>query len=113
MTLYSYLITFSLTCGLRTVYLISLKNLICVDIVKMSSRPKVLSFTSFFTHNIISNNFSQHWRAARNQSDSTDVGPTRFEGFQSFYFFSHGLSGASIHSEAMIHFPLFHISPYF
>src|SRR6218665_3407545 len=81
MTLYSYLITFSLTCGLRTVYLISLKNLICVDIVKMSS--KVLSFTSFL-HNIISNNFSQHWRAARNQSagrmrptgrglDSTDV----------------------------------------
>src|SRR6218665_3671624 len=41
MTLYSYLITiaymyitFSLTCGLRTVYLIHLKNLICVDIVK-------------------------------------------------------------------------------
>src|SRR6218665_1754597 len=33
----------------------------------MSSQ--VLYFTSFFTHNIISNNFSQHWRAARNQSD--------------------------------------------
>jgi len=27
-------ITFSLTCGLRTVYLINLKNLICIDIVK-------------------------------------------------------------------------------
>src|SRR6218665_3371726 len=27
-------ITFSLTCGLRTVYLINLKNLICVDIFK-------------------------------------------------------------------------------
>src|SRR6218665_1609411 len=29
-----YYITFSLTCGLRTVYLINLKNLVCVDIVK-------------------------------------------------------------------------------
>jgi len=41
MTLYSYLITlhyialhFLLLVGLRTVYLINLKNLICVDIVK-------------------------------------------------------------------------------
>jgi len=37
MTLYSYFIhyiTFSLTCGLRTIYLINLKNLIWVDIVK-------------------------------------------------------------------------------
>src|SRR6218665_61932 len=42
MTLYMYrylfrhihYITFSLTCGLRTVYLINVKNFICVDIVK-------------------------------------------------------------------------------
>src|SRR6218665_3047281 len=34
MTLYSYFITFSLICGLRTIYLVNLKNLICVEIVK-------------------------------------------------------------------------------
>ena len=55
MTLYSYFIhyiTFSLTCGLRTIYLINLKNLICVDIVKCH-----VKFTWFFTHNIISKNY--------------------------------------------------------
>src|SRR6218665_1979617 len=45
-------ITFSLTCGLRTVYLINLKNLICVDIVKMSSQ--VLFFTCFL-HRFLTN----------------------------------------------------------
>jgi len=58
-------ITFSHTCGLRTVYFINLKNFICVDIVKMSSQ--VLSFTRFVTY-IISNKFNQHWQAAWNQS---------------------------------------------
>ena len=50
--------TFSLTCGLRTVYLINLKNLICVDIVKC--QVKFCLLLDFVTPNIIYNKFSQH-----------------------------------------------------
>src|SRR6218665_4141496 len=50
--------TFSLTCGLRTVYFINLKNLICVNIVKCQGKFCLLLY--FFT--LISNKFSQHWR---------------------------------------------------
>src|SRR6218665_3397389 len=42
-----YYITFSLTCGLRTVYLINLKNLICVDLVKC--RVKFCLYLIFYT----------------------------------------------------------------
>jgi len=64
-----------ITCGLRTVYLINLKKLICVDIVKC--QVKFCLLPDFFTQ--ISNKFSQHWRAAWNQSagrglDSTALG---------------------------------------
>jgi len=56
--------------------------LICVDIVKCQVKFSLL--LDFFTHNIISNKFSQHWRAAWNHSagrmrpagrglDSTDL----------------------------------------
>src|SRR6218665_1963659 len=45
MTLYSYLITLhyiSLTCFLRNVYLINLKNLICVDIIMIMIKCEVM-----------------------------------------------------------------------
>ena len=40
-------ITFSLICGLRTVYLINLKNLICVNIVK--GQVKFCRLPDFFS----------------------------------------------------------------
>src|SRR6218665_1571304 len=47
--------TFSLTCGLRTVYLINLKQLICVDIVKCQVKFSLLSeFLQRFVRNLAS-----------------------------------------------------------
>ena len=40
-------ITFSLTCGLKTAYLINLKNLICVDIVKCQVKFCLLGQVDF------------------------------------------------------------------
>ena len=42
-------ITFSLTCGLRTEYLINLKNLICVDIVKNNVKSNFVFYLIFYT----------------------------------------------------------------
>src|SRR6218665_224992 len=59
MTLYTvvislHCITFSLICGLRTIYLINLKNLICVDIVicqvKFCLLPDFLHIMLFLTN---------------------------------------------------------------
>ena len=48
-------ITFSLTCGLRTVYFVNLKNLICVDIVKCHGKfCLLLYFLHWFLTNLAS-----------------------------------------------------------
>src|SRR6218665_3850516 len=48
-------ITFSLTCGLRTIYLKNLKNSICVDIVKCQVKfCLLLDFSHRFLTNLVS-----------------------------------------------------------
>src|SRR6218665_1882980 len=52
---YIYYITFSLTCGLRIVYLINLKNLICFDTVKSKVNFCLLpDFSHRFLTNLVS-----------------------------------------------------------